>query len=87
VLRGAEQFLRRVTGIQLELSLVPLYDGEHLFHPMLDDLEDRGYEMWSLIPGFVAPSTGRLLQLDAIFFRKETVGVEDPIKKPEPLAI
>jgi FkbM family methyltransferase len=71
VLQGAEQLLDRVAGIQIELSLVPLYDGEHLFHPMLHDLEERGYEMWSLIPGFVDPGTGRLLQVDAIFFRDE----------------
>jgi FkbM family methyltransferase len=71
VLQGAQQFLHRVAGIQLELSLVPLYDGECLFHPMLHDLEKRGYEMWSMVPGFVDPDTGRLLQLDAVFFRKE----------------
>ncbi len=71
VLQGAERFLARVAGIQIELSLVPLYDGEHLFHSMLHDLEERGFEMWSLIPGFVDPETGRLLQLDAIFFRAE----------------
>jgi FkbM family methyltransferase len=87
VLQGAEQFLRRVTGIQLELSLVPLYDGERLFHPMLHDLEERGYEMWSVIPGFVDPDTSRLLQLDVIFFRKEPALVEGFIKKPESLAV
>jgi FkbM family methyltransferase len=81
VLQGAEQFLSRAVGIQIELSLVPLYDGEHLFHPMLHDLEERGYEMWSLIPGFVDPGTGRLLQLDAIFFRKEPGLVEGLIKE------
>ena len=71
VLQGAEQFLRRVSGIQIELSLVPLYDGERLFHPMLHDLEEHGYDLWSVVPGFVDPQTSRLLQLDAIFFRKE----------------
>ena len=70
VLEGAKQFLRRVAGIQLELSLVPLYDGELLFHPMLHDLEARGFELWSLAPSFVDPATSRLLQMDAIFFRK-----------------
>lgn len=70
VLQGAEQFLNRVAGIQIELSLVPLYDGEHLFDPMLHDLEACGYELWSVVPGFVDPATSRLLQLDAIFFRK-----------------
>jgi hypothetical protein len=80
VLQGAKQFLRRVAGIQLELSLVPLYDGEHLFHPTLHDLEERGYEMWSLIPGLVDPGTGRLIQVDAVFFQKEQDLVEGLIK-------
>lgn len=71
VLQGAGRFLQAVAGIQLELSLVPLYDGEHLFRPMLRDLEDGGFDLWSMVPGFVDPATGRLLQLDAIFFRKE----------------
>jgi FkbM family methyltransferase len=71
VLQGAEQFLSRVSGIQLELSLVPLYDGECLFHPMLHCLEERGYDLWSMVPGLVDPSTGRLLQMDAVLFRKE----------------
>jgi FkbM family methyltransferase len=87
VLQGAERFLRRVTGIQIELSLVPLYDGDRLFHSMVHDLEERGYEMWSLIPGLVDPGTGRLLQLDAIFFRKEPASVEGRIKKPESPAV
>jgi FkbM family methyltransferase len=71
VLQGAEQFLRRVSGIQIELSLVPLYDGDRLFHPMLHDLEARGYDLWSVVPSFVDPETSRLLQLDAILFRKK----------------
>jgi FkbM family methyltransferase len=71
VLQGAKQFLRRVSGIQIELSLVPLYDGEYLFHPMLHDLEERGYDLWSIVPGFSDPETSRLLQVDAIFFRTD----------------
>jgi|SRR5882762_7045266 len=83
VLQGAGQFLHHVAGIQIELSLVPLYDGEHLFHSMLLDFEKRGYELWSLLPGLVDPGTGRLLQLDAIFFRKELGSLERPIEKSE----
>jgi FkbM family methyltransferase len=74
VLVGAQQLLHRVAGLQLELSLVPLYEGEHLFHPMLHDLEERGYDLWSVVPGFVDPHSGRLLQVDAIFFRSEPTG-------------
>jgi hypothetical protein len=70
ILQGATRFLRRVSGIQIELSLIPLYDGERLFHPMLHHLEEQGYELWSVVPGFIDRDTARLLQLDAIFFRK-----------------
>ena len=83
VLQGAEQFLARVAGIQIELSLVPLYDGEHLFHSMIHDLENRGYEIWSLVPGFVDPHTARLLQLDAILFRTEPNYLANTLPAPE----
>jgi FkbM family methyltransferase len=69
VLQGSRKLLPRIQGIQIELSLVPLYEGERLFHPMLDDLEKCGYEIWSLLPGFTDPRTGRMLQLDAVLFR------------------
>jgi len=71
VLLGAEEFLRRVTGIQIELSLIPLYDGEQLFTSMLRHMDERGYKLWNLIPGLVDPRTSRLLQVDAVFFRKK----------------
>jgi FkbM family methyltransferase len=83
VLKGAGAFFARLSGIQVELSLVPLYEGEYLFHPMLHDLEARGYEIWHLFPGLVDFAIGRLLQLDAVFFRKATVVVEHPNHKTE----
>jgi hypothetical protein len=67
----------------LEMSLVPLYAGERLFHAMLNSLEDHGYEMWSMIPGFIDPNTGRLLQVDTIFFRKEPVSEPLLVNQPE----
>lgn len=70
VLEGASQILRSVKGIQLELSLVPLYEGETLFRDMLDYLGKLGYELYAVIPGFTDMKSGRLLQLDGIFFRK-----------------
>jgi FkbM family methyltransferase len=72
VLRGANSLLENVVGLQAELSLVPLYDGEHLFEPMWQNLNDRGFELWSLIPGLIDPKSGRLLQLDAVFFRNKS---------------
>jgi len=70
VLEGASQILPSVKGIQLELSLVPLYEGEPLFRDMLDNMNKLGYELFAVIPGFTDMKSGRLLQLDGIFFKK-----------------
>jgi FkbM family methyltransferase len=72
VLQGAERLLDNVTGIQCELSLVPLYDGERLFDYMLHELENCGFEIWSLTPGLINTENARLLQVDAVFFRCES---------------
>lgn len=69
VLRGAAGLLDSTIGVQMELSLTPLYEGEHLFDAMFHELEDRGFELWALVPGLLDRATGRLLQVDGIFFR------------------
>lgn len=70
VLEGASRILPSVKGLQLELSLVPLYEGEPLFRDMLDKLDKLGYELYAVIPGFTDMKSGRLLQLDGIFFQR-----------------
>lgn len=69
VLDGATEVLSRAAGIQLELSLVPLYEGQQLFRALLDRLEATGFELWGIWPGFCDPGSGRMLQVDAILFR------------------
>lgn len=69
VLAGAAQLLPRVAGVQLELSLTPLYEGQLLFDAMLARLTSQGFELWSLWPGFTDPTTGRMLQVDAVLMR------------------
>lgn len=64
---GAE--LARVVGVQVEMSLVPLYEGESLMTEMIGYLESLGFVPMSLEPGYVDPQTGRLLQVDGVFFR------------------
>jgi len=78
VLKGTDQLLANFVGVQCELSLVPLYQGEHLFQAMLREMETRGFEPWFLTPGFVDPESGRLLQLDVVFFRSEHRSTEMP---------
>jgi FkbM family methyltransferase len=71
VLEGAVGLLDRVHGIQLELSLVPLYEGQVLYKEMIDWLAAKGFELWSVMPGFVDQGSGRMLQMDGVFFRPD----------------
>jgi hypothetical protein len=58
-----------VRGIQIELSLVPLYESQRLWRECLERLEEEGFVLWALQPAFVDPATGRVLQCDGLFFR------------------
>jgi FkbM family methyltransferase len=71
VLEGASGILPRIKGLQLEVSLVPLYEGEPTLTEILEKLDQLNYELYAVIPGFTDMNSGRLLQLDCIFFRKQ----------------
>jgi len=69
VLAGASEVLARCRAVQLELSLVPLYEGQQLWQHFLGEFAAKGFELWALLPGFVDVESGRTLQTDAIFVR------------------
>jgi FkbM family methyltransferase len=69
VLAGAGPLLERLAGIQLELSLVPLYEGERAFRAMLDDLAALGFEPYLFLPGYFERKLARQLQVDGVFMR------------------
>ena len=75
VLDGASVLLDRLVGVQLELSLVPLYAGQPLCDQLIRRLFDAGFAMKTLWPGFRDRATGELLQFDAMFFREQEVDV------------
>jgi len=70
VLDGAARSLEFINALQLEMSLVPLYDGELLYTGMIELLDSKGYELVAIEPGFSDAASGRLLQFDGIFFRR-----------------
>ena len=69
VLYGAKDSLAKMHGVQIELSLVPLYDGQKLWRELVDQLIDSGFVLHTILPGFTEDQTCRLLQMDGIFFR------------------
>jgi FkbM family methyltransferase len=69
VLLGALQNLSKITGIQIEMSLVELYEGEWLYEEIIQFLKNLGFLLFSVEPGFCNEGTGQLLQMDGIFYR------------------
>jgi FkbM family methyltransferase len=74
VLDGAARSLAHIEGVQLELSLIPLYDGETTWLAMIDYLRQRGFEPRLIIPGYFDRHLMRLLQVDGVFFRAAAQG-------------
>lgn len=73
VLDGAPETLARARGVQLELSLTPLYQDQLLAEAMMARLRSAGFAPWTLWQGFADAASGRLLQIDAIFVREDAV--------------
>jgi FkbM family methyltransferase len=73
VLRGGCNTLAHAIGVQLELSLVPLYAGQKLMPELVQWMSDLGFDMWAVSPVFVDPETGRLLQVDAVFVKRSDI--------------
>ena len=72
VLAGAPDLLAGpVVGLQIELTLVPLYEGGPLYLDIINLLLNEGFRLAQVIPGFSDPKTGEMLQFDGVFIRQE----------------
>ena len=69
VIEGAHTVLPQVQVVDVELSLVPLYDGAPRLQDVHDALAASGFVLRSLSPVFVNPEAGQLLQVDGLFTR------------------
>ncbi len=69
VLAGATQLIPLLKGLQLEISLLPLYEGSGAFIDIVRSIIDSGFEFYGFFDAFSDQRTGRMLQTDAIFFR------------------
>lgn len=67
VLEGADQVLDKISLIQLEMSLVSLYQDEILFTEMVQYMEGKGFILVALENGFSDSKTGQLFQVDGVF--------------------
>jgi FkbM family methyltransferase len=71
VLAGCADLLDRIVGFQLELSLLPLYEGEQTCEQVIAWMRDRGYDPWLVEPVSYLRAHRRQLQVDAVFVRRD----------------
>ncbi len=69
VLKGAESSLPRINTLELELSLVPLYEGAPTSEDLHTFLFQKGYRLVSVEPVMADPESGELLQIDGVYHR------------------
>lgn len=70
VLLGASKSLKHIKIVQLEVSFEELYKGEKLFLDICNFMDELGFRVTSLEPGFISKKSGMMLQSDIIFLNK-----------------
>lgn len=70
VLDGSPKILSRAHAVLIELSIIPLYEGQYLWRDCISRLEALGFTLWALEPVFIDESNGKTLQMDGLFMRK-----------------
>ena len=68
VLEGARQCLDAFVGVQLELSLRPLYSGQPGFEEVVGEMRRRGFVLSDLVRGFA--DNWELFEVDGLFVRR-----------------
>jgi FkbM family methyltransferase len=69
VIAGAPETIAAAASVQLEVSLVPLYEGSQPPHALLADMAGLGFVPAAVWPGF-ADAKGQILQIEIIFTRE-----------------
>lgn len=69
VLQGAAKTLSQVHTMQVELSLVSMYEDDYVVEDAIRHMRSIGFSPWALLPVFQEKLTGRHLQVDGVFVR------------------
>jgi hypothetical protein len=81
ILDGAAATIDRLAGMQIELSLIPLYAGEAAYLEVLRHVEARGFDAHLFTAGYFSKRLNRQLQMDGVFFRAGPQGAPQTTDK------
>ena len=71
VLDGAVESLKNVLGIQIEMALIPSYEGSLTFEEMSDRLKNLSFKLTTIESGHYNKKTGELIEVDGVFFKNK----------------
>jgi hypothetical protein len=71
VLDGIGALWGQLVGVQLELALTRLYEGERSYLDVCARLESLGFHLALVLPGYFDGKVKRQLQFDGVFLRGE----------------
>ena len=78
VLTGLAGAADRVAGLQLELSLVPIYQGQPDYLSVLNSVSELGFVPHLVIPGYFSRHHRQMIEFDVVCFRDRPVRGADP---------
>jgi len=70
VLAGLGDAAGRVAGLQLELSLVPIYQGQPDYLTVLNQVRELGFTPHLVVPGYFSRHHGQMIEFDVVCFRR-----------------
>src|SRR5215218_10092126 len=78
VIRGAGAFLTRTVAVQIELSVLPIYENVPCYQDVIDELTAIGFALSGLFPVTLDRDL-RVIEFDGVFVRRP---VEAPVSTP-----
>ena len=71
ILDGAQQSLKNISGIHMEISFDNLYIDQPFWKNIINKVESLGFEIWNIERGFENKKNSKILQCDFTFYKKK----------------
>jgi hypothetical protein len=79
VLKGAGDCMKKVEGLQSEMSSIPLYLGVPDYLELLQYCRSLGFEPTGFFPVVNSPTGGHLMECDVVLIRRHWSSVENAL--------
>jgi FkbM family methyltransferase len=69
ILDGAKESLKKILGIQLEMALIPSYDGAMTFLEITSKLNSLDFKLATIESGIYDKISGKLMEVEGVFYK------------------